>query len=115
MRVNAHEVRAIATSVLFRKVQNMDFVLKAGKWRCTSMSTFADFYLRDVTHKYLDTFSLGPLVFGLDGCFVFGFIYSFFGIVSTVFCFRQQDLQKPFLFPGITWFSRSCFPTLGVQ
>ena len=29
------------------------------------MTTFASFYLRDVTHKYLDTFSLGPIVTAL--------------------------------------------------
>ena len=30
------------------------------------MTTFASFYLRDVTHKYLDTFSLGPIVAALS-------------------------------------------------
>ena len=63
VKVNAHEVRAIATSVLFGRVRNLDLVLKAGTWKC--MSTFASFYLRDVTHKYLDTFSLGPIVSAL--------------------------------------------------
>ena len=63
VKVNAHEVRALATSLLFRKVQDLGVILRAGSWRC--MSTFASFYLRDVTHKYLDTFSLGPLVSAL--------------------------------------------------
>ena len=31
-KVNAHEVWAIVTSVLFRRVKNLDFVLKAGTW-----------------------------------------------------------------------------------
>ncbi|MPC67323.1 hypothetical protein E2C01_061497 [Portunus trituberculatus] len=60
LKVNAFEVRAIATSVLFRKVKSLDLVLKVGTWK--SMTTFASFYLRDVTHRYLDTFSLGPIV-----------------------------------------------------
>ena len=38
-------------------------MLKAGTWK--SMSTFASFYLRDVTHRYLDTFSLGLIVSAL--------------------------------------------------
>ncbi|MPC73372.1 hypothetical protein E2C01_067699 [Portunus trituberculatus] len=57
LKVNAHEVRAIATSVLFREVKSLDLVFKAGTWK--SMTTFAFFYLRDVTHRYLDSFPLG--------------------------------------------------------
>ncbi|MPC63229.1 hypothetical protein E2C01_057324 [Portunus trituberculatus] len=63
LKVNAHEVQAITTSVLFRKVKSLDLVLKAGTWK--SMTTFAFFYLRDVTHRYLDTFSLGSIVSAL--------------------------------------------------
>lgn len=63
VRVRAHEVRAVATSTLFRKVRSIPAVLRAGTWK--SMSTFASFYLRDVTHRYLDTFSLGPVVSAL--------------------------------------------------
>ena len=63
VKVKAHEVRAIATSLLFQKVRNLDLVLKAGTWKC--MTTFASFYLRDMTHRYLDTFSLGPIVSAL--------------------------------------------------
>ena len=63
VKLSAHEVRAVATSALFRKVRNLSSVLKAGTWRC--MSTFASFYLRDMTHKYLDTYSLGPIVSAL--------------------------------------------------
>ncbi|MPC51459.1 hypothetical protein E2C01_045305 [Portunus trituberculatus] len=61
--VKAHEVRAVATSALFRKIQSILAVLRAGTWR--RMSTFASFYLRNITHQYLDTFSLGPLVSAL--------------------------------------------------
>ncbi|MPC92093.1 hypothetical protein E2C01_087165 [Portunus trituberculatus] len=63
LKVNAHEVWAIATSVLFRKVKSLDLVLKAGTWK--SMTTFVSFYQWDVTHRYLDTFSLGPIVSAL--------------------------------------------------
>ncbi|MPC60842.1 hypothetical protein E2C01_054901 [Portunus trituberculatus] len=45
LKVNAHEVRAIATSALFRKVKSLDLVLNAGAWK--SMTTFVSFYLRD--------------------------------------------------------------------
>ncbi|MPC60893.1 hypothetical protein E2C01_054953 [Portunus trituberculatus] len=60
LKVNAHEVWAIGTSVLFRIVKSLDLVLKAGTWK--NMTTFVSFYLRDVTRRYLDTFSLGPIV-----------------------------------------------------
>ncbi|MPC61936.1 hypothetical protein E2C01_056013 [Portunus trituberculatus] len=43
LKVNTHEVQAIATSVLFRKVKILDLVLKAGTWK--SMTTFSSFYL----------------------------------------------------------------------
>ena len=45
VKLSAHEVRAVATSALFRKVKSLPSVLKDGTWRC--MSTFALFYLRD--------------------------------------------------------------------
>ncbi|MPC45667.1 hypothetical protein E2C01_039373 [Portunus trituberculatus] len=61
--VKAHEVRAVATSAFFKKIQSIPAVLWAGTWK--SMSTFASFYLRDITHRYLDTFSLGPVVSAL--------------------------------------------------
>ncbi|MPC77169.1 hypothetical protein E2C01_071616 [Portunus trituberculatus] len=63
VRVKAHDVRAVATSALFRKIWNIPAVLWAGTWK--SMSTLASFYLRDITHRYLDTFSLGPVVLAL--------------------------------------------------
>ncbi|MPC55150.1 hypothetical protein E2C01_049081 [Portunus trituberculatus] len=58
--VKAHEVRAVATSALFMKIRCIPAILRAGTWK--SMSTFASFDLRDITHRYLDTFSLGPVV-----------------------------------------------------
>ena len=59
-RVSVQEVRAVATSVLFKKNLSVVQVRRAAQWR--SMSTFASFYLRDITHQYLDLYSLGPVV-----------------------------------------------------
>ena len=46
--VKAYEVRAVAMSALFRKIWSIPAVLRVGTWKC--MSTFASFYLRDITH-----------------------------------------------------------------
>ena len=59
-RVRAHEVRGIAPSLLFKRNFAVEQVLKAGTWK--NQTTFSSFYLRDITHKSLDTFSLGPVV-----------------------------------------------------
>ena len=56
----ARETRGIAPSVLFRKNFAVDQVLKAGTWR--RHTTFTRHYLRDIAHKSLDTFHLGPVV-----------------------------------------------------
>ena len=56
----AREMRGIAPSILFRKNFAVDQVLKAGTWR--RHTTFTRHYLRDVAHKSLDTFHLGPVV-----------------------------------------------------
>ena len=56
----ARETRGIAPSILFRKNFAVDQVLKAGTWR--RHTTFTRHYLRDIAHKSLDTFHLGPLV-----------------------------------------------------
>ena len=56
----ARETRGIAPSILFRKNFAVDQVLKAGKWR--RHTTFTRHYLRDIAHKSLDTFHLGPVV-----------------------------------------------------
>ena len=52
--------RGIAPSILFRKNFAVDQVLKAGTWR--RHTTFTRHYLRDIAHKSLDTFHLGPVV-----------------------------------------------------
>ena len=56
----ALETRGIAPSILFRKNFAVDQVLKAGTWR--RHTTFTRHYLRDIAHKSLDTFHLGPVV-----------------------------------------------------
>ena len=56
----ARETHGIAPSILFRKNFAVDQVLKAGTWR--RHTTFARHYLRDIAHKSLDTFHLGPVV-----------------------------------------------------
>ena len=59
-RIRAHEVRGIAPTLLFRRNFAVEQVLRAGVWK--SQTTFTSFYLRDITHKSLDTFYLGPVV-----------------------------------------------------
>ena len=56
----ARETRGIAPSILFRKNFAVDQVLKAGTWR--RHTTFTRHYMRDIAHKSLDTFHLGPVV-----------------------------------------------------
>ena len=56
----ARETRGIAPSLLFKKNFAVDQVLKAGTWR--RHTTFTRHYLRDLAHRSLNTFHLGPLV-----------------------------------------------------
>ena len=56
----ARETRGIAPSILFRKNFAVDQVLKAGTWR--RHTAFTRHYLRDIAHKSVDTFHLGPVV-----------------------------------------------------
>ena len=56
----ARETRGIALSLLFKKNFAVDQVLKAGTWR--RHTTFTRHYLRDLAHRSLDTFHLGPVV-----------------------------------------------------
>ena len=60
LRIRAHEVRKVATSLLFKRNCAVHQVLKVGAW--SAQSTFSAFYLRDVLHRYLDTFSIGSVV-----------------------------------------------------
>ena len=56
----ACETRGIAPSLLYRKNFALPQVLSAGTWRCHT--TFTRHYLRDLAHKSLDTYHLGPVV-----------------------------------------------------
>ena len=56
----ARETRGIAPSLLFRKNYAVSQVLRAGTWK--SHTKFTRHYLRDLSHKSLDTFHLGPVV-----------------------------------------------------
>ena len=56
----ARETRVIAPSLLFKKNFAVDQVLKAGTWR--RHTTFTRHYLRDIAHRSLNTFYLGPVV-----------------------------------------------------
>ena len=56
----AHKVRGIASTLLFERNFSLDQVLKVGVLR--SQIIFTSFYLRDITHKSLDTFFLGPVM-----------------------------------------------------
>ena len=59
-RPRARETRGLGPSLLFKKNYAVEAVLRAGTWR--RQSTFSRFYLRDLAHKTLDTFHLGPVV-----------------------------------------------------
>ena len=56
----ACETHDIAPSLLFKKNFAVDQVLKEGKWR--RHTTFTRHCLRDLAHRSLDTFHLGPVV-----------------------------------------------------
>ncbi|XP_064103271.1 uncharacterized protein LOC135213223 [Macrobrachium nipponense] len=58
-RVNAHEVRAVATLRAYRH-KSMESILEVTFWR--SKSVFADCYLKDVQTQYEECCSLGPYV-----------------------------------------------------
>ena len=60
VKVKAHEVRALATSLAFSRSMSLNDVMSAASWRCRT--TFVSHYLRDCTHTYMDTSRLGPIV-----------------------------------------------------
>ena len=59
-QVKPHEIRALSTSLVFSRNLNIKEVMDAASWR--GESTFARFYLRDATHRFMDLKSLGPIV-----------------------------------------------------
>ena len=56
----ARETWGVAPSLLFKKNFAVDQVLKAGTWR--RHTTFTRHYLRDIAHRSLETFHMGPVV-----------------------------------------------------
>lgn len=61
-RCNAHELRALATSVLFTHTHSLSSVMEAACWR--NHNTFSHFYLRDIALSNSQLSSLGPIVAG---------------------------------------------------
>ena len=59
-KVQAREIRALASSTLFKRNLSLSDIRDSAIWR--SESTFISFYLRDVSHSFLDISSLGPVV-----------------------------------------------------
>ena len=60
VKVSAHKVHSIASSMPFKKNVAVSQILQAGTWK--SQSTFTKFYLREVTHKSLDAFYIRHVV-----------------------------------------------------
>ena len=60
VRVKAHELRIIRTSLFLKKIFAVQQVLRAGMWK--SQNLFTSFCLRDVTHRFMNTFSIRPMV-----------------------------------------------------
>ena len=60
LRVRAHDVRGVSTSLAYLRNVSLERVLQAACWRNASL--FASSYLRDICLKYGDTYSVGPLV-----------------------------------------------------
>ncbi|XP_064111327.1 uncharacterized protein LOC135218808 [Macrobrachium nipponense] len=66
--VRAHDVKGIGPSLAFKKNLAVHRGLSAGTWLC--QSTFASFYLKDVSHRSADTFFLGKVWIYLLACIV---------------------------------------------
>ena len=59
-KAKAHETRGIGTTFLFKMNCAVQQVLRTGIWKPQTMYTSC--YLRDITHKSMDAFFIGPLV-----------------------------------------------------
>ena len=59
-RVNAHEIRAVSTSLRFKYNLGQVVLIKRAYWR--SNTVFCYRYLRDISSVFLDVSALGPLV-----------------------------------------------------
>ena len=60
VKVKPHEVRAVATSVNFKKNLSLESVMLAAQWQCNSV--FTAHYLKDIEISYESCKGLGPLV-----------------------------------------------------
>ena len=60
LKVKAHEVRAVSTSLAYAHNLSLESVIEAAQWR--SASVFASHYLKDVALTYEDCSALGPIV-----------------------------------------------------
>ena len=58
--LRAHSIRGVSTSLAFRRNWSLQQVLKAATWK--SNSTFASFYLKDISYTWDNCKSLGPFV-----------------------------------------------------
>ena len=60
LKVKAHELRGVSTTLAFKKNLSLKTVMEAAQWRCHSV--FASNYLKDVALSYDDCRTLGPLL-----------------------------------------------------
>ena len=60
LKVKAHDIRSVATSVAFKKNVPIRNILEAATWR--SQSVFSNFYLKECEFSFNDRFRLGPIV-----------------------------------------------------
>lgn len=59
-KVKAHEVRAVSTSLAYRRNLSLDSIIQATFWKCRSV--FASHYLREIETIYDGCSTLGPFV-----------------------------------------------------
>ena len=60
LKVRAHDIRGIATSLNLSRNHSFNSILEAASWKTPSV--FANHYLKDLERIEGDTFSLGPVV-----------------------------------------------------
>ena len=59
VRIRAHDVRSVSTSVAFHRNWSVSSVLDSATW--SSSSVFSSFYLRDIQHEYDGLFVSGSV------------------------------------------------------
>ena len=60
LKVNAHQVRGVATSLNVWRNKQVCRVLDAASWKCSSV--FSKHYLKDVERTFKDGYTLGPVI-----------------------------------------------------